>query len=80
MKRPPTFMPRSAFGGRGGSPRSRKDAALQLVSLEFGADRLERELEAAQKKISVCRAALLRKATQRRSLLGQFGKHDDQYG
>lgn len=69
MKRPPaTLLPRPA-GARRRAPRTRTEAAVELVRVEFDAARLERELAQAARRATAARIQL-DEARRRARLLG----------
>lgn len=72
MKRPKLFMPKRAFGGVAAKARTKKDAAVQLVVLEFGVSRLEREIAHMSEKMAACTAELAKKENERRTLIGKL--------
>jgi hypothetical protein len=58
MKRPPaTLLPRPS-GARRRAPRTRTEAAVELVRVEFDAARLERELSQAGRRAVTARLQL----------------------
>lgn len=69
MKRPAVLIPRAPQGARNGPPRSRKDAAIQLVRLEFDLGRLRRAIAQAERRCLADREALAEKERQRHALL-----------
>lgn len=69
MRRPKLFIPKRAYGGNTAKARTKKDAAVQLVVLEFGVSRLERELKHMQEKTAACTAELRQKNALRQKLL-----------
>lgn len=69
MKRPASLVPKSPQGARTGVPRTSKDAAIQLVRLEFDLGRLRRAIDQAERRCSADRATLAEKERQRRALL-----------
>lgn len=69
MKRPMSAIPKSPRSARSGVARSRKDAAIQLVRLEFDVSRLQRAIELADRRSAADRQSLVEKERQRRSLM-----------
>lgn len=69
MKRPKLTVPKSARGIGAVKAKNKKEAAVQLVVLEFGVMRLERELEHTQRRLTACQAELAQRTEQRRKLL-----------
>lgn len=69
MKRPKLTVPKSARGLGAARAKNKKDAAVQLVVLEFGVMRLERELEHTQRRLRACQSELAQRTEQRRKLL-----------
>ncbi|MEM1388880.1 MAG: hypothetical protein AAF748_05155 [Pseudomonadota bacterium] len=53
--------------------KSKKDAAVQLVVLEFGVMRLQQELHRTQERVTACKAELAQKIMTRRKLLRTLG-------
>jgi hypothetical protein len=69
MKRPTTAIPKSPRAARSGVARSRKDAAIQLVRLEFDMSRLQRAIDQAERRSAADRQSFVEKERQRRSLM-----------
>ena len=69
MKRPFTAIPKSPRSARSGVARDRKDAAIQLVRLEFDMSRLQRAIDLAERRSAVDRQSIAEKDRQRRSLM-----------
>ncbi|MDG4648425.1 hypothetical protein P6F26_08205 [Roseibacterium sp. SDUM158017] len=69
MKRPKIAMTRSPRAARAGVARNRKEAAIQLVRLEFDMSRLRRAIEAAERRSAADRCDYDEKDRQRRSLM-----------
>ena len=58
MKRPPVALVSRPSGTRRRVPRTRTEAAVELVRVEFDAARLERELDQAGRRAALARADL----------------------
>ncbi len=69
MKRPKTQMPRRPQMAKGATARTAKDAAINLVRLEFDAARLQMGLDQAQNRAASYQHELTRNAEQRQHLL-----------
>jgi hypothetical protein len=69
MKRPLMATPRTPGTARIGVPRSRKDAAIQLVRLEFDMSRLRRAIDQSERRSASDRAVYADKERQRQSLM-----------
>jgi hypothetical protein len=80
MKRPKLFNPRRPFNASAAKARTKKDAAVQLVVLEFGVSRLERELEHTRERMAACTNELAVKTEQRRQLLKKLSAEGGRYG
>ncbi|MEM7460957.1 MAG: hypothetical protein AAF331_15965 [Pseudomonadota bacterium] len=73
MKRPRLTAPKSVRSLGAAKAKTKKDAAVQLVVLEFGVSRLERELEHTQRRLNACQTELAQKTEQRQRLLSELG-------
>ena len=69
MKRPKLSAPKRAYGSHVARARTKKDAAVQLVVLEFGVSRLEREIAHTRERMTACLAELEAKTAHRRTLI-----------
>ena len=69
MKRLTMASPKMPRTARTGVARTRKDAAIQLVRLEFDMSRLERSIEQADRRSASDRQSFHEKERQRRSLM-----------
>lgn len=69
MKRPKIFIPKRTFGGRAARAKTKKDAAVQLVVLEFGVSRLEREIAHMSERHAACTSELASKTAERLKLI-----------
>jgi hypothetical protein len=69
MKRPQTAVPKSARTARAGVPRSREDAAVQLVRLEFDLGRLRRAIDLSERRSAADRQVYAEKDRRRRALM-----------
>ncbi len=69
MKRPRTALPKRPRAAFGAVARSRKEAAIQLVRLEFDLSRLEMGLEQAERRAAQARAEAAERQRQRAALL-----------
>jgi len=69
MKRPFIAIPKAPRAARSGVARNRKDAAIQLVRLEFDMSRLQRAIDLAERRSAADRQSFVEKDRQRRSLM-----------
>jgi hypothetical protein len=69
MNRPNSISVNRPKAASTGSARSRKDAAIQLVRLEFDINRLERAVSQADQRASQARAELSRQMAEREKLM-----------
>jgi hypothetical protein len=69
MKRPRAAIPRSAQAARSGLARDRKEAAIQLVRLEFDLSRLRRAIDEAERRCGSDRSDYRDKERKRQTLL-----------
>lgn len=69
MKRPHALHPRRPVAQSASVARSRKDAAIQLVRLEFDISRLEMAIDQAAQRSSAYRTELAEKSRQRMALM-----------
>jgi len=72
MKRPNTIVPKRPRSSTGASAKSRKEAAIHLVRLEFDLSRLELGAQQAEQRLAVCRDEIIEKERQRKALLAQL--------
>ena len=78
MKRPPTTHPRRPSSLSRRVPRSRTEAAVELVRVEFQRARLERELDECRRRSAIATDGL--SGSKRRSdvLLARLGRREDE--
>lgn len=69
MKRPSVNMPKRPRSTAGAVARSRKEAAIQLVRLEFDTSRLEMAIEQAETRARTHRSELQSLHARRRALI-----------
>jgi hypothetical protein len=61
--------PKTPRTARSGVARTRKDAAIQLVRLEFDMSRLQRSIDQADRRSAADRQSFVEKERQRHSLM-----------
>ena len=69
MKRPKSAVPKTTQRARAGAAGSRKDAAIQLVRLEFDLSRLQRSIDQAERRSAADRLSYAEKESQRLALM-----------
>jgi len=74
MKRPKTQMPKRPRMASSATARTSKEAAINLVRLEFDAARLEMGITQATNRAEAYQSELQRNVEERRKLLGILNK------
>jgi len=74
MKRPPAALLPRPSGARRRAPRTRTEAAVDLVRVEFDAARLERELSQAGRRAATARVELEQARRRARLLSARLGE------
>ena len=74
MKRPKSQMPKRPRMASSATARTSKEAAINLVRLEFDAARLEMGITQADNRANASRIELKRNLEERRKLLGLLNK------
>lgn len=74
MKRPKTQMPKRPRMASSASARTSKEAAINLVRLEFDAARLEQGITQARNRTEAYQSELRRNLSERQQLLGILNK------
>ncbi|MEM9342709.1 MAG: hypothetical protein AAGA87_06660 [Pseudomonadota bacterium] len=72
MKRPNTIVPKRPRSMSSAVVKSRKEAAIHLVRLEFDLSRLELGAKQAQQRLIACEEEISEKRRQRTALLSQL--------
>lgn len=77
MKKPPVPAIRRPAGVARRAPRTRAEAAVELVRLEFDRARLEREIAQADRRAALARSALDAGAARAEALVGALSDRKD---
>lgn len=72
MKRPNTIVPKRPRSMSSAMVKSRKEAAIHLVRLEFDLGRLELGAQQARQRLTACQEEIFEKERQRKALLAQL--------
>lgn len=72
MKAPPVTIPRRPAGATRRPPRTRTEAAVELVRLEFDAARLQRELDQSERRATRAREQLATCEARAAALIGHL--------
>ncbi|WP_159099580.1 hypothetical protein [Alloyangia pacifica] len=77
MRRPPACPPRRPNSALRRPPRTRTEAAVELVKVEFKRDRLRRELEAMKRRAGLSAAELRAHALRAQRLLARLATPEE---